>query len=154
VGEANRRLAPSFDGKEILSFDHRFYQDLGVDLDALGVIYDIKDRANKSPLAYTDFLQRGRYVNGEWQKTIARVVGRYETGGLGSLNELVHEKRPRRAHQRDPQPSRIHRLARHAFHRSFRRRPRRGASTNPPGSRNISALRCPSACRSRACTAA
>ncbi len=30
-------------------------------------------------------------MNGEWQKTIARVVGRYEEGGLGSLNELVHE---------------------------------------------------------------
>ena len=91
MGEAGRRLAPRFDGKEILSFDHRFYQDLGVDLDALGVVYDIKDRPNKSPLAYTDFVSRGRYVNGEWQKTIARVVGRYESGGLGSLNELVHE---------------------------------------------------------------
>ena len=91
MGEANRRLAPSFAGKEILSFDHRFYKDLGVDLDALGVIYDIKNRPNQSPLAYTDFVTRGRYVNGEWQKTIARVVGRYEDGGLGSLNELVHE---------------------------------------------------------------
>ena len=29
--------------------------------------------------------------NGEWQKTIAFVVGRYEDGDLGSLNELVHE---------------------------------------------------------------
>ncbi len=91
MGEANRRLAPRFAGKEILSFDHRFYMDLGVDLNALGVVYDIKDRPDKSPLAYTDFLTRGRYVNGAWQKTIARVVGRYETGGLGALAELVHE---------------------------------------------------------------
>ncbi len=77
---------------DILTVDHRFYADLGVDLDALGVVYDIKTRPNKSPLAYTDFLQRGRYLpNGEWTKTIARVVGRYEDGGLSSLNELVHE---------------------------------------------------------------
>ena len=72
--------------------DHRFYKDLGVDLDALGVVYDIKSRPNKSPLAYTDFLERGRYLpDGTWKKTIARVVGRYEDGGLSSLNELVHE---------------------------------------------------------------
>jgi hypothetical protein len=92
MGEANRRLAPSFRDGDIVSVDHRFYKDLGVDLDALGVVYDIEDRPDKSPLAYTDFLTRGRYLaSGEWQKTIARVVGRYEDGGLGSLNELVHE---------------------------------------------------------------
>ena len=91
IGEGGRKLAGSLSG-DILALDHRFYADLGVDLDALGVVYDIKTRPNKSPLAYTDFLQRGRYLpNGEWTKTIARVVGRYEDGGLSSLNELVHE---------------------------------------------------------------
>jgi hypothetical protein len=91
VGEANRKLASSFPGGDIVTVDHRFYADLGVDLDALGVVYDIKSRPDKSPLAYTDFLKRGRYVDGEWRKTIAFVVGRYEDGDLGSLNELVHE---------------------------------------------------------------
>jgi len=91
IGEANRRLASSFPGGDIVSVDHRFYRDLGVDLEALGVVYDIKDRPDKSPLAYCDFLKRGRYVDGQWQKTIAFVVGRYEDGDLGSLNELVHE---------------------------------------------------------------
>ena len=91
MGEAGRRLQSRFPGGDILTFDHKFYADLGVDLEALGVVYDIKDRPNKSPLAYTDFLQRGRFVEGNWTKTIARVVGRYEDGGLGSLNELVHE---------------------------------------------------------------
>src|SRR5688572_26492633 len=91
IGEGGRRLQPSFPA-DLLAVDHRFYKDLGVDLDALGVVYDIKTRPNKSPLAYTDFLLRGRYLpNGEWTKTIARVVGRYEDGGLSSLNELVHE---------------------------------------------------------------
>jgi hypothetical protein len=91
MGEANRRLASSFPGGDIISVDERFYRDLGVDLGALGVVYDIKDRPDQSPLAYTDFLKRGYYKDGEWQKTLARVVGRYEDGDLGSLNELVHE---------------------------------------------------------------
>ena len=92
VGEANRRLASAFPGGDIISVNDRFYLDLGVDLAALGVVYDIKDRPGQSPLAYCDFLKRGRFVNnGAWQRTLARVVGRYEEGGLGSLNELVHE---------------------------------------------------------------
>jgi len=91
IGEGGRQLQPKFGGGDLLTLDHRFYADLGVDLDALGVVYDIKDRPNKSPLAYTDFLVRGRYVDGEWHKTIARVVGRYEKADLGGLNELVHE---------------------------------------------------------------
>jgi hypothetical protein len=91
TGEGGRKLAAAFAGRELLALDHRFYADLGVDLDALGVVYDIKDRPDKSPLAYTDFLVRGRTVDGAWQKTIARVVGRYEEASLGGLNELVHE---------------------------------------------------------------
>ena len=92
VGEANRRLAPAFPDGALIGINDRFYRDLGVDLAALGVVYDIKDRPGQSPLAYCDFLRRGRFgSDGAWQKTLARVVGRYESGGLGSLNELVHE---------------------------------------------------------------
>ena len=91
VGEGNRGLADRVTGDNILAIDHRFYRDLGADLDALGVVYDIKTRPDKSPLAYTDFLDRGRTENGAWRPTVARVVGRYEDGGLGGLNELVHE---------------------------------------------------------------
>jgi hypothetical protein len=92
MGEANRRLAPLFPPGAIITLNDRFYRDLGVDLAALGVVYDIKDRPGQSPLAYCDFLRRGRRTEtGAWQPTIARVVGRYEEGGLGSLNELVHE---------------------------------------------------------------
>jgi len=91
IGEANRRIAPSFPDTEIVAVDHRFYMDLGADVEKLGIVYDIDDRLDKSPLAYTDFLRRGRYVNGAWQPTVARIVGRYRSGGLSSLNELVHE---------------------------------------------------------------
>jgi hypothetical protein len=92
VGEANRRLAPAFPGGDVVGVNDRYYRDLGVDLAALGVVYDIRNRPDKSPLAYCDFLKRGRFSSdGAWQKTIARVVGRYEQGGIGELNELVHE---------------------------------------------------------------
>ena len=122
VGEANRKLKSSFPGGDIVTVDHRFYADLGVDLDALGVVYDIKSRPDKSPLAYTDFLKRGKYVDGEWQKTIAFVVGRYEDGDLGSLNELVHENGHAVHIIRDSKPPGLHRLDRHALHRGLRRR--------------------------------
>ena len=92
VGEANRRLTEHFPPGAVITLSNRYYRDLGVDLDALGVVYDIKDRPGQSPLAYCDFLVRGRFTADDgWDKTIARVVGRYEEGGLGSLNELVHE---------------------------------------------------------------
>jgi hypothetical protein len=91
ISEADRRIAPSFPDGEIVAVGRRFYTDLGVDLEKLGIVYDIDDRAGQSLLAYTDFVRRGRYVNGAWQPTIVRVVGRYRSGGLSSLNELVHE---------------------------------------------------------------
>lgn len=91
IGEANRALKPAFTSADMLVLDHRYYLDLGADLDALGVVYDIKNRPDKSPLAYCDFLRRGRYVDGVWQPTTARVVGRYEESDLSGLNELVHE---------------------------------------------------------------
>ncbi len=91
ISEANRRLADKIPAAGLVPLNDRFYRDLGADLDKLGVVYDLGERSDKSPLAYTDFLSRGRMVNGEWRYTIARVVGRYPLGGLFSLNELVHE---------------------------------------------------------------
>ena len=71
--------------------NQRFYLDLGADLDALHVIYDLEPRAGKAPLAYTDFVVRGREHMGVWQPTIVRVSASYTHAGLGELNELVHE---------------------------------------------------------------
>ncbi|MFZ2508617.1 MAG: hypothetical protein WAW79_09125, partial [Steroidobacteraceae bacterium] len=91
IGEANRRLAEKIPAAQLVPVNDRFYLDLGADRGKLGVVYDLEERPDKSPLAYTDFLSRGRMVEGAWQPTIARVVGRYPLGGLFSLNELVHE---------------------------------------------------------------
>jgi hypothetical protein len=90
-GAADRRLAGKVPLDAMLDIDHRYYRDLGADLDALGVLYDLEPRPDKSSVAYTDFLIHGRKVDGKWQPTIARVLASYRDGSLGSLNELVHE---------------------------------------------------------------
>jgi oligoendopeptidase F len=79
----------SVDGMRQLS--QRYYLDLGLDLAGMHVIYDLEPRSGKAPLAYTDFVVRGRQHLGAWQPTIVRVSGNYSHGGLGELNELVHE---------------------------------------------------------------
>ena len=92
IGEANRLLAARIPPDALVPLNQRFYLDLGANLEELGVVYDLAERADKSPLAYCDFLVRGRYEQeGGWRPTRARVVGTYPYGGLFSLNELVHE---------------------------------------------------------------
>jgi hypothetical protein len=88
---ANRELAGRIPAESLLPANERFYRDLGADLAVLAVVFDLAPRPDKSPLAYTDFLVRGRNVERRWQRPVARVVGSYPTGGLFSLNELVHE---------------------------------------------------------------
>lgn len=91
IGAADRMLAGRIPLDSLLAIDHRYYRDLGVDLDALGVLYDIAPRPDKSSVAYTDFLIRGRLRGGRWEPTVARVLASYRHGTLGALNELVHE---------------------------------------------------------------
>ena len=69
----------------------RFYLDLGVDLAGMRVINDLEPRPGKAPLAYTDFVTRGRQRGDAWDPTIVRVSANYTHGSLGELNELVHE---------------------------------------------------------------
>ncbi len=88
---ANRQLESQIPAASLLPANQAFYRDLGADLGALGVVFDLEPRPDKSPLAYSDFLSRGRLVADEWRRPVARVVGSYPAGGLFSLNELVHE---------------------------------------------------------------
>lgn len=92
IGEANRLLAGRIPPDALVPLNQRYYLDLGANLEALGVVHDLAERPDKSPLAYCDFQVRGRYAaDGAWRPTIARVVGSYPRGGLFSMNELVHE---------------------------------------------------------------
>jgi hypothetical protein len=90
-GAAERALGPAIGRADLEPASKRYYRDLGADLDALGVLNDLDPRPGKAPLAYTDYVRRGRLVNGAWQATEVRVSGSYARGGLGLLNELVHE---------------------------------------------------------------
>ena len=90
-GAANRELQSRIPAAALLPVNQRFYRDLGADLTQLGVVFDLEPRPDKSPLAYSDFLLRGRMVQTQWHRPIARVLGTYPAGGLFSLNELVHE---------------------------------------------------------------
>jgi hypothetical protein len=90
-GAANRELQARIPAAALLPVNQRFYRDLGADLTQLGVVFDLEPRPDKSPLAYSDFLLRGRTVQTEWHRPIARVLGTYPAGGLFSLNELAHE---------------------------------------------------------------
>jgi hypothetical protein len=90
-GAADRELAAAIPRDALQSLNQRYYQDLGLDLAAASVIYDLQPRNGKAPLAYTDYVRRGRMVAGAWQPTIVRVSASYAQGGLGPLNELVHE---------------------------------------------------------------
>jgi hypothetical protein len=90
-GEADRQLSAVTPKDSFVSVNQRYYRDLGADLRQLGVLYDLEARAGKAPLAYTDYISRGRLVDGKWRPTIVRISGSYATGGLGLLNELVHE---------------------------------------------------------------
>ena len=91
AGAAERQLAAAIPREALQPLNERYYRDLGLDLATAGVIYDLQPRAGKAPLAYTDYVRRGRFVNGTWRPTIARVSASYAHGGLGPLNELVHE---------------------------------------------------------------
>ena len=88
---ASLQLEAKIPAQSLLPANERFHRDLGADLGKLAVVFDLEPRPDKSPFAYTDFLKRGRVFGSQWQRPIARVVGTYPTGGVFSLNELVHE---------------------------------------------------------------
>ena len=91
AGAASRQLDSAISHNALQAINARYYRDLGVDLVQLGTIYDLDPRPGKSPVAYTDFERRGREMKGQWQPTIARVLANYSSGGLGNLNEYIHE---------------------------------------------------------------
>ena len=91
AGNADRLLGQAIPKESLLPITQRYYKDLGADLKELGVLYDLDPRPGKAPLAYTDFVVRGHNVNGAWQPTVVYVSGNYARGGLGLLNEFVHE---------------------------------------------------------------
>jgi hypothetical protein len=90
-GATERELGETIAREAIQPINERFYRDLGARFDEWHAIYDLDPRPGKAPLAYTDYVKRGRMRDGQWDPTVARVSGNYAQGGLGLINELVHE---------------------------------------------------------------
>jgi hypothetical protein len=90
-GATERELGETIAREALQPINERFYRDLGAPLGAWHVIYDLDPRPGKAPLAYTDYVKRGRTRGGKWHPTVTRVSGNYARGGLGLINELVHE---------------------------------------------------------------
>ena len=88
---ASRSLAPLIPREALLPLQQRYFADLGADPARLGILFDIDPRPGKAPLAYSDTVRIGRWVKGRWRPAIARVSANDDRGGLGILNELVHE---------------------------------------------------------------
>lgn len=88
---ASRGLVSVIGKDALLPLQRRFYKDLGADPTAMGVVFDLEPRPGKAPLAYADTIRIGRRVEGRWRPAIVRVSANDDRGGLGILNELVHE---------------------------------------------------------------
>lgn len=91
-GAADRQLGDRISRESMVSVSERYYRDLGLDLAGSGILFDLDPRPGKAPLAYTDYVRRGRLRGTKWQPTLVRVSASYESGGLGPLNELIHEE--------------------------------------------------------------
>lgn len=90
-GATERELGETIAREALQPINEKFYRDLGAPFAAWNVIYDLDPRPGKAPLAYTDYVKRGRTRDGKWEPTLTRVSGNYARGGLGLINELVHE---------------------------------------------------------------
>ena len=69
-----------------------FHASLGADIAALNIHYDIERRPGKTAVAFTDFGARPRRrADGSWSTGEPWVIAGYATGGIGNLNEILHE---------------------------------------------------------------
>jgi hypothetical protein len=88
---ADRMLDAHIPRDSLLPLTIGYYHTLGADIPALGVHYDLAPHPGKTPVANTAFGSRGHEADGQWIPSESWVFATYETGGLGNLDELVHE---------------------------------------------------------------
>ena len=90
-GAAGRILGDRVPLERLQPISDQVYADLGADVRKLGVQYDIAPREGKTPVAFCDFGARPRLRNGVWTTGQPSIFATYQAGGLGNLNELIHE---------------------------------------------------------------
>jgi hypothetical protein len=91
TGRASRRLSPRISRERLFALNDEIYRSLGADLRALRMEYDLVPREGKTPVAYTTFGARPRFINGAWRPGEPWIFATYRSGGLDNLNELLHE---------------------------------------------------------------
>jgi len=90
-GEAERMLDSAIPRSAMEPITQRYYHDLGADLDQLHILDDLNPRPGKAPVAYTDWITRGRMIDGTWHPSELRISANYGRGGLGAIDEFIHE---------------------------------------------------------------
>jgi hypothetical protein len=91
AGAASRALSDRIPLDDLAVLNARYFRDLGANLAALNVHYDLTPRVGKTPVAFTDFGGRPHLVDGAWRPGEPWVFATYRVGGLDNLNELLHE---------------------------------------------------------------
>ncbi|MFL5403998.1 MAG: hypothetical protein ACJ8BF_14425 [Gemmatimonadales bacterium] len=91
TGRSSRALGRRISRERLTALNRMVYRGLGADLSRLDVRYDLEPREGKTPVAYTTFGARPRFINGSWRAGRPLVLATYRTGGLDNLNELLHE---------------------------------------------------------------
>ena len=91
AGAASRALDARIPLDSLSAINAHYYHDLGADVAALHVRYDLTPRVGKTPVAFTDFGARRRVVDGVLHPTEPWVFATYRVGGLDNLDELLHE---------------------------------------------------------------
>ena len=91
AGAASRALSDRIPLDDLGVLNARYFHDLGADVAALHVHYDLTPRVGKTPVAFTDFGGRPHLAHGVWQPGEPWVFATYRVGGLDNLNELLHE---------------------------------------------------------------
>jgi hypothetical protein len=94
AGEARRLVSDVLPIDALEPINAAFHASLGVDLEALGVVFDIRERAGRPPVpvAYTTFGERPhKRPDGAWHPGRPTILESLTGGGLGELAELVHE---------------------------------------------------------------
>ena len=91
AGQASRLLRAAITKDILRPVNDRYYKDLGADVGALGVQYDLEPREGKNPVAFTTFGARPRLRDGAWIAGEPWAFASYRIGSIDNLNELLHE---------------------------------------------------------------
>ena len=91
AGAADRALSTAINRAGLLPTVKHYYRDLGLDLNGIGVLFDLAPRAGKAPVTYANYITMGRQDGAGWRPTRSRISANFSDSGLYVLNMLVHE---------------------------------------------------------------